>query len=792
MAEANPKQKSIDIPAINRYVPAWITPQWMVAERWRRVVDNQPIAAICEEAIIADLQDTPFEVRAKDPKEEDKLSDDINHYTNILNVDFFGAISGFDTVLVGLGVQDMLRIPMGGNFEVIRYPDKQGGLKEQNPKGHVHQLVYIDGSTLSPTFDKQFPVMQQIPEDSSRRVFFKRDEIMRLVQKPRVEMKAWGYQLAPPEKIYLAILSLYRGDAYYANLLLDTPEAGLLDLGDMSKQSAEDWLSSFRELMTGIDPFKIPVLYEHTTAAKYINFGRPPTEMMFADVTLKYSQITHAGYGLTLTDTGMGDPQKTLAGSVRDERRSRRSGFGRAREAIKTTLNKDVMPDYLEFNWIENDPESQTQRARAFLVTAQAIKWAKDAGFVTAAEGQAELIKSGVLTVEVEQPKEQEPPPTPPIPSGSQNGNRATQQVSDKKPVSEGGRGDVTGKAELGSEKITAVPKDSDHFDQLATVFRQAFDGMVSRMEPPQIMKLVKVATRKMFPDVTQAFLSIEDTDIDQWQAERLKAWFGEESEFDNYPDVQKANDVVLSDLEKTLNGDEWWKLDPAVAASAVVIFQMAFSEGASVAAQQVQEFLYTEGLRDQPAIIGLSFDLKNKRTLKMLEKAASQLVTRVNDGTKFYLKRIITAGVDEGLSSPAIAKMIREGADVEDILKEAGYTGRVIDTVKSEVGAMTRNRTNSIVNTEINRAESEGRRLQWRSMGLTKKQWVHTGPDVPCRFCQANQARGFIDIDMPFEGVFGEIQGPPAHPQVDHCHLGFDEKELIAKADTLKIWTGE
>lgn len=968
---AEPKQKSIEIPALQRIVPAWITPQWMVAERWRRVVDNQPIAAICEEAIIADLQDTAFEIRAKEPKEEDKLADDIDYYKDVLNPDFFGAISGFDTVLVGLGAQDMLRIPMGGNFEVIRYLDGMGPLSQPHQKGHVYKLVYVDGSTLSPTFDKQYPIMQQIPDDASRRIFFQPDEIMRLVQKPRTEMKKWGYQLAPPEKIYLAILSLYRGDAYYANLLLDTPEAGILDLGDMSQDSATAWLQSFRELMTGIDPFKIPVLYEHTKEAKYINFGRPPTEMMFADVTAKYSRITHAGYGLTETDTGLGDPQRTLAGSIRDERRSRRSGFGRARETIRTALNRDVLPDYLEFVWVENDPESQTQKGRAFLVTAQALKAAKEAGFLTKEEGQAQLVKDGLITVEVELPEEDpEPPKTLPP-------QLMPPDIANRVPPSEGGRGDVTGKglitkhkwdyactqidvpseiikairllgkqideadihsegleeyphitikfgllsdeadpirqiaaqfqpftvttgktslfenedfdvlkieiegnelrrlnqaiadtgsisthpsyhphitigylksgtgkkyldltlppksilvdvitlrrmdyglvkiplgaiykAELGSEAITAVPKDSDHYDQLATIFRQAFNGVTARMGDAQIMRLVKVATRSMFPDVTQAFLNLADfqdnlegsdfhefeldTEIEMWRAERLKAWFGEASEFDFHPDALKANGQTLDDIEKSLNEVDWWKIEKSYGPSAAVILQMAFSEGAKTAAEMVQEFLYTEGLRDQPSIIGLSFNLKNKRTIKMLEKAAAEMVQQVNNGTKFYLKRIITAGVDEGLSSPAIAQMIREGADVETVLSQAGYRQQVIDTVKAEVSNMTRNRTNSIVNTEINKAESEGRRLQWRSMGLTKKAWVHTGPDTPCRYCQANIDRGFIDIDMPFKGVFGEIQGPPAHPQVDHCHIGFDEAELMDKAGELEIWTGE
>lgn len=785
---AEPKQKSIEIPFFRRNLPVWATPQWMVAERWRRVVENQPIAAICEEAIIADLQDTEFQITAKDPKQEDALADDIEHYTDLLNVEFYGALSGFDAVVCGLGAQDMLRIPMGGNFEVIRY-NGDAPFKQPHAKGHVHKLVYIDGATLSPTYDKQFPVMQQAPDDATRRVFFQNSEIMRLVQKPRTEMQMWGYQMAPPEKIYLAIVSLYRGDAYYANLLLDTPEAGLLDLGDMSEESATEWLQSFRELLTGIDPFKVPVLYEHTKEAKYISFGRPPTEMMFDSLTLRYSQITHAGYGLTLTDTGLGDPQKTLAGSIRDERRSRRSGFGRAREAIKTSLNSQILPDYLEFSWTENDPESLMQRGKAFVVWATGMKHAKDARIMTPQEAQAQMVKDGLITVEVEEPEEIEMPMLPPGP------DNLTDEETDKKEPSEGGRGDIT-RAELGDERITAVPRNSEVFDQMAAIFAHSFSEMINRMETPRLMKLIKSATRRMFPDITRAYIQMDEPtfhlDTQELRLERLKAWFGEPSEFDDFPDILKANEGTLDELEAILNSEDWWQLDPAIQSQILVILQMAYTEGATRAAETVQEFLYTEGLRDSPNIIGLSFNLKNKQTLKQLQSHAAKLVTHVNDGTKFYLQRIITAGVDEGLSSPAIAQMIREGATVESVLKEAGYTNQVVEIVKAEVMEMTRSRTASIVNTEINAAESEGRRGQWKKMGLTRKGWSHTGGDTPSPVCTRNVERGLIDIDMPFMGVFGEIQGPPGHPGVCHCHLIFDEAELMQKADALNVWMGE
>ena len=80
---------------------------------------------------------------------------------------------------------------------------------------------------------------------------------------PRPDIKREGWGLAPPEKTYLALEMLNRGDYYYANLLIDTPAAGILDLGDMAQDSAEEWVKAWRKMLTGIDPFKIPVLYEH-------------------------------------------------------------------------------------------------------------------------------------------------------------------------------------------------------------------------------------------------------------------------------------------------------------------------------------------------------------------------------------------------------------------------------------------------------------------------------------------------------------------------------------------------
>ncbi len=72
----------------------------------------------------------------------------------------------------------------------------------------------------------------------------------------------------------------------------------------------------------------------------------------------------------------------------------------------------------------------------------------------------------------------------------------------------------------------------------------------------------------------------------------------------------------------------------------------------------------------------------------------------------------------------------------------------------------------------------------------------MHTGPggpNDPCPVCEANIAMGFVPIDFMYESVFGpaDTLGPPAHPQVDHCHIVFDENELMGNAGELEVWAG-
>ena len=799
---AEPKPKSLQIPPfLRRYLPDFLTPMWVEAARWRNVVRNEPTAIICRDRLIVYAQAQPWDITAKNIKDAKKLEPDIAYYKKFV-------LKDFDTI-IDLLWQDALDLPVGGNIELVRWPsnflptiERDGEtfrVTQPNPKGHIFKLVPIDGATIVPTHDLEFPVMQRLQGDIGNAVYFGHNEIGRVVLTPRPEIRIKGYGMPPPQRIYMAISLLYYGNQYYARLLLDTPEAGILDLIDMNQKDAEDWVSSYQNLLQGIDPQKIGVLYQHTQAAKWIPFGRPPSEMSYDNVTLKQHRVVAAGYWLTLADIGLEPGGKTLGGEIRRQRETRLTGFGMVREKTKNFMNNDVLPPYLEFAWIEKDDEAMAATGRARLLNAQALKAMAEGGFIQVEDGQAQLKKDGLLTVELQPPKPKEvpvppaqakQPALPGVPKDDQTDNELK-----RVPPSDGGRGEAgrTQKAILGDPSISAVEPGSSNFDRLGLVFKNAFDAMLRRMGDIQLRRLIRAALKAQFPIASKAIINLSEADRQQWAEERFKSWFGEVSIFDEIPQVQKVDKLILADLERLLENDRWWELPPEVIAEILEVLGLAFSEGSTVAAEMVQQFLYEEGLVNSPDLIGFNFELKNPVTINRLNTDAATMVRRVNDGTKFFLKRIITAGVDEGVSSQEIALRIQEGQGLDTILKESELVAKVAQRARQEIEGLSAKRIESVVNTEIARAEGAGRVGQWKQMGLKNKTFNHTGLDTPCKFCQAAIDEGKVDIDFGYTDVFGgKVLHPPLHPSKDHCHIQFLEEELIAKAGELDVWSGD
>jgi len=388
----NKGERNIDLPLyLNRLIPAWSQPEWLEAKIWRRIVASQPIATICRETLLDNVVALDWCIEPRDSSQRDELKPLIKYYTKLF--ENTGDYDYPDTInFIGA---DALDIPFGSGTEVGREGD--------SPDGKVLWIELLDGATLFPTLNKDYPVGQRLYNSPSESVYFPAHAINRLGITPRRDIEHQGWYMPPPEKIYLALEALNRGDVYYANLLLDTPQVGILDLLDMSKDSADNWIQSWRALLTGVDPFKIPVLYEHEHAAQFIPFQKNPTELLFDRTILKYAAIVCAGYGMGISDIGLGGGTgggDTLAGSIRSERKTRKTGFAVLKKKIQLFFNR-LLPPSLYWKWIDLDDELSVSIGRARLASATAAGLLIDKRAFTPNEMRLQLLTDGIMNISV-------------------------------------------------------------------------------------------------------------------------------------------------------------------------------------------------------------------------------------------------------------------------------------------------------------------------------------------------------------------------------------------------------
>ena len=426
----NPGQNAltVDEAYLIRISPAWNRPPTFDANAWRSIVNAQPIAVTCRDTLISSLLSLDWKISVRDSALQDELAPTIRYYTKLFEKAGYGSDLDYTSHVEWIA-GDLLDTPFGAMSEIGRDGDK--------PTGRVRWIEPLDAATLYPTLNFDFPVIQYY---GGNEVIFPRHTISRAYMSPRtrIEFKGWG--TAPPEVAYLALDMLARGDSYYANLLLDIPTTGILDLGDMEKESALEWVNAYKGLLAngGNASFKIPVLYEHENDVKFIPFGKVPNDIMFDRISLKYAALVAAAYGMSLSDIGISPTNnggETLAGTIRSERKTRKTGFARLKKKIKFYFEQ-ILPTTLQFNWVDYDDEVNVALGRARQSNAAAFKLLADAGFISPKEGRQQLIADGMFTISMPE----EPPAKP---------KQLKPSVDEVKPVrplvapSMGGQGEV-------------------------------------------------------------------------------------------------------------------------------------------------------------------------------------------------------------------------------------------------------------------------------------------------------------------------------------------------------------
>lgn len=430
-----PGQRSITYPpSLSRMLPYWGSPDLLSAENWRRAVRNQPVAVDCRDTLIMNVNSLEWLIEAKDASKNDDYKKDIDYYTDLIQNADGGYLEFNESML-----QNYYDIPFGAAAETIREGDR--------PDGKVLSIKYIDAATLWPTFNTDYPVIQNTYLAPTDWVVFPKHAIVRLMNQPRPELIRRGWGMAPPERIYLALEMLYRGDRYYANLLLDTPEAGILDLGDVEEDVANKFLDSWKAMMTGIDPLKVPVLFESPGDAHFISFTRPPSELMFDKARQIYSVLVAAGYGISLEDIGdttMG--KAALASSIRSERRTKRTGIGIVLAKMAQFWNH-VIPPYLRFKYIDRDDEQLVSKGRARLANALAMTALTTNGVLLSGTARRQLVQDGLITVATD---------TDEVALGDGSAQAAAMNMhAGAKPLNAGdGSGSATGASSGGSKQV--------------------------------------------------------------------------------------------------------------------------------------------------------------------------------------------------------------------------------------------------------------------------------------------------------------------------------------------------
>lgn len=391
--ESKPRQRSINISDLflTRFSPPWTRPPSLPAYTWRNWVLNQPIAMGYRETLIANLLNLDWKITPRNATYKKELEATTKYYTRFLQNG--GEYLGTDyTELIEWVAGDLLDLPFGGAVEV--------GRKGDTPGGRVAWLRPLDAGTLYPTLNQEYPVVQYYQGYDA--VAFPYWTIARVFFSPQSYIYREGWGMAPPEKAYFAINLLNTGDKYYANLLLDVPTAGILDLGDMEKSSAEEWVTAFKTFVNDTSTsFRVPVLYEHNNPVNFLSFGKVPNDIMFDKITLRYAALLGAAYGASPSDIGLSSTSssgETLAGSIRDERKTRKTGFARLKLKMKYFFDK-ILPESLEFNFVDYDDELNVALGRARLASATAFNLWQTNGNLSQQEIRSQIIQDGLITI---------------------------------------------------------------------------------------------------------------------------------------------------------------------------------------------------------------------------------------------------------------------------------------------------------------------------------------------------------------------------------------------------------
>lgn len=740
--------------------PAYYRPGLTDTYRWR-LVAAEPVNKLAIRTIQREISSLDWKIVPIDDDKTHKQAAD--YYTDVFH-DFRD--------LVSRTIRSVCELPQGGAWEVgWEYP----GIFGEGDRGTLTFVQFIDAGTLHPTIDDNYPIIQINPYNTLQRVMFGRNEIQRVLASPYDEFDKQWWQESPTMASYLAIEALSRIYVYYLKQLHDTPVAGILDLMDFEEKDARTWANSFREMLEGIDPIKIPILYEHTQPAKWLPLGRNPAELSIPDQYKKFAEIVLSNYGLSLGDVRILDQGQTKTGAAANQKITYRSGISFYAGLIEDVV-QSLLPTFLKFEFDEPDIDEQRTYAQIKAANARTIQ---TFDWLSSAKKAEQALKWDVLDVQIDKPDIV----TPPLPGGMQaaGGGGIPSPTPGQVVQGEGRvRNNLLDDAKLNASTTPELftksqPENVKAGSKYGVKYNEASQRFTDFLVE-QFKKAGKRVTKKYIKDLYDRLTTLLPgiTDLSK-NPMAAKADTPDDSDAKR-ASVEEIKKKIIETLDDYFGdiGDNPFDLNADdLSADMADIYSGAYEDGMLATSELVQDNLYNQSLADTP-FVNLDFNIVDPSVVDSLTKQALDTVKNINEGTKYYMKQAIIDGVLNGDDAYKIADDIKNG----------------LFGLKGNTNTLSEDRIQSIVNTELNKADSSGRLGEMKAIGLKNKMWLTRNVDA-CEVCTTNESYGVVPIDFEYQDVFGNTQSPPGHPRTCHCTLGADPAELDKLGTSVEYWTG-
>ena len=730
MPSTTPKPTAIrEPPALTRFPVSFLTPSQLNASTWRSLVAGAPIVRACVQTLVMQISGLEWSLEGEDDKAKE-------YFTTVLENADADDGGGWEVYLSRI-IKDTLEVPFGGAAEIGTYPD-----------GVVAWSSHVDGATLVPTFNQRTPYAQISPfgMQIGPPVTFKPGQIGRVRWQAQSDLRAYGWTITPVMDCLPAIQALLRADRFWQSFLIDGPPPGILDIPGWDEQEAQSWYDSWKKMLSGISPLKVPILAganRENKQAQFIEFAKSPAETQMLDLIKSYAEAVTACFGMSLGDLGLFGQELRLAGATKLIELTQRQGMAKLMRGVKTMIDLDILPDGLEFKWSELDLQDELRKEQAKEIGSRRLKNLVDSGMLSSDNGRLVALAEGIIPPDViDEALElvaEEPTPAPKI--------TAETLGSESEPTSESIAAEMGQRAR---DNIQAFPLTSKWANKMARLADKLMEPARRGLTQARAIKLIELGI-KAYGGLTR---SVWESGPSPTSGER----------------VTRAIADSRDALEKALSKADWWK-SPNLVDEVSAVLRGAYEEGATVSIKVIDEARVELGF-ESVKLGTTTFNLTNKSVLSLVRTRAGEFIRHIDDGTLNAIVNAILRGVRDGLSSPQIAKSILASSSRQSLVET--FKGRAL----------------SIVNTEINWAESEAALQQQKKLGLTKKRWISI-PAIRCPMCEANSADGLVDNKHRFRSVFGSCSAPPAHPGVCHCRITFSKTELKTLGESPSYWLG-